>query len=76
MVEVREVHFIMMVHREATGNYFSGKMSDFALYNDALTKSDIEARYEATQLGKAQEFQQQVVDILSEVDSLIEDAGL
>jgi len=58
-----------------TGNFFSGQMSDFALYNDVLTQDDLKARFEATQLGKAEELQEQVTSILSEIDSLIEDAG-
>lgn len=58
-----------------TGNFFSGRMSDFALYNDALTQDDLKARFEATQLDKAEGFQQEVIGILSQIDSLVEDAG-
>ncbi len=57
------------------GEYFNGKVSDFALYNSVLTGADIKTRYEATQLEDTKNYQQQVMDILGQVDSLVEDSG-
>lgn len=58
------------------GEYFDGRISDFALYNTALTQSDLQARYDITQLAQADFYQQEVTNILSEVDSLIEDSAI
>lgn len=58
------------------GEYFDGRIADFALYNDALTQSDLQARYDVTQLAQADFYQQEVSNILSEVDSLIEDSSI
>lgn len=57
------------------GEYFDGRISDFALYNSALTQNDLQARYDITQLDQAKIFEQQVTDILSQADDLIEDSS-
>ncbi|HPF47902.1 MAG TPA: hypothetical protein PK690_13615 [Emcibacteraceae bacterium] len=58
-----------------TNNYYTGKMADFAIYNTALTQDDIRARYEATQLDKAKEYQDQITEILSQVDGVATDSS-
>ncbi len=57
------------------GEYFQGQISDFALYNTALTQDDLRERFDITQLGTAEGYKQDVQDILAQVDSLIEDSG-
>lgn len=58
-----------------TGNYFNGRISDFALYNDVLTQDQLQNHYAATQLETADNFEQQVNEILQQVDLLVEDAS-
>ena len=57
------------------GEYFQGQISDFALYNTALSQEDFQARYDITQLAQAESYKEEVIDILAQVDSLIEDSG-
>lgn len=58
-----------------TNNFFNGRMSDFALYNDALSQERLQAHYAGTQLETAAEYEQQINDILAQVDDLVADAG-
>lgn len=58
------------------GEYFQGRIADFALYNAVLSQSDLQARVDATQLSQAAVFQQEVADIFTEIDSIVDDAGI
>ncbi len=57
------------------GEYFNGRIADFALYNKALEQDDLRARYDVTQLAQAEIFQEEVANILSQADSLTQDAS-
>ena len=57
------------------GEYFQGQISDFALYNSALTQDDLRERFDITQLAQADQYKQNVQNIINQVDSLIEDSG-
>ncbi len=57
------------------GEYFDGKISDFALYNSVLSQSDLQDRYAATQLAEAKVFEQDVVKIFDQADLLVDDAA-
>lgn len=57
------------------GEYFDGRISDFALYNSVLSQSDLQKRYAATQLAEAKVFQQDVASILDQADLLVDDSA-
>lgn len=57
------------------GEYFDGRIADFALYNSVLTQSDLQARYGITQLAQAEIFQGQVSDIFAQITPLVEDSA-
>lgn len=57
------------------GEYFQGQISDFALYNTALTQDDLRERFAITQLEQAQTFQDEVSDVLEQIDSLVDDSA-
>jgi flagellin-like hook-associated protein FlgL len=57
------------------GEYFQGRIADFALYNTALEQDDLRARYDVTQLEQAEVFQEEVANLLSQADLLTQDAS-
>lgn len=57
------------------GEYFNGRIADFALYNSILTQNDLQARYDITQLAQAEVFQQQVSDIFAQITPLVQDSS-
>jgi len=57
------------------GEYFNGRISDFALYNSVLSQDDLRARFDATQLEASRDFEQQVTEVLSQVNPFVEDTS-
>jgi len=57
------------------GEYFNGRISDFALYNSVLSEDDLRARFDATQLEATRNFEQQVTEVLEQVDPFVEDTS-
>jgi hypothetical protein len=58
------------------GEYFAGRISDFALYNSALSQNDLRKRVDNLQLQRAENFGGQVRSILSGIDKVVDDAYL
>lgn len=57
------------------GEYFLGKISDFALYNSVLSASDLQDRYNAMQLEEAKVYEEQVSKIISQIDPFVQDSS-
>jgi len=57
------------------GEYFEGRIADFALYNDVLSQEDLQKRFDVTQLEQAEFIQNEVTSVLSQLDGLAEDSG-
>ncbi len=55
--------------------YFEGRLSDFAIYNTALTQTDIQERYDATQLSVTKDFEQRINTILQNLDPFVDDTS-
>ena len=57
------------------GEYFQGKLADFAVYNAALTQADIQERYDVTQLATTQSFETRISNILENINPFVEDTS-
>ena len=58
------------------GEYFEGRLADFALYNSALSQSDLQSRVDNLQIKQAEFFQGEVENLLTQLDGLIDDATI
>lgn len=56
------------------GEYFQGRIADFALYNSVLTQSDLQTRYDATQFDQAKFYQDEVTKLINGIDDVVADS--
>lgn len=56
-------------------HYFTGEISDVAIYNSILSPEDIAARYDATSLGLSETLGLELNKILQQIDLLVDDAN-
>lgn len=57
------------------GEYFQGRIADFALYNTALSQSDLQQRVDNLQLNQARFVQSEVQGLISQIDNLVADSA-
>ncbi len=56
------------------GDRFTGRIGEFALYNDAITQEGLQARYDATGLAITEQYQDELQFIYDQIDPLVQDA--
>jgi flagellin-like hook-associated protein FlgL len=57
------------------GEYFNGRISDFALHNSVLSQETLQERFDATQLDTSRNYEQQVTEVLDQLNPLVEDVS-
>jgi len=56
------------------GEYFNGRIADFALYNTALSQSDLQLRVDNLQFERAQFYQSEVESLITQFQGLVDDS--
>ncbi|MEM6811097.1 MAG: LamG-like jellyroll fold domain-containing protein [Pseudomonadota bacterium] len=56
------------------GEYFQGRIADFALYNSVLSQEDLQARVDNLQIQRAEFFQNEVNELINQFQGQVEDS--